>query len=293
MTDLPTIGAIAPWYGSNRMHAGHVGRKLEGCSWVGVVFAGSMAELKYISARTLVVNDRHEALMNLARVMSCENMGAKLYRRLRRRLFHPDELARAQKDCEGFDQFWDRHSPSVGWAEAYFVAVWMGRSANAGTKNELKGKTAVRWNAKGGDSAVRFQNAVRSIPAWRRLLRRCTFQTLDALEFLTKCKDEPTSGIYCDPPFPGPGDKYKHTIDERYHGKLVATLEGFTRARIVCRFYDHPLVRQLYGGPGWCWHTLEGRDQANETKPEVLIVRNGNDHPGDYASPPYAGCGAP
>lgn len=30
------INALAPWYGSNRMLAEHVGKALEGCTWVGV-----------------------------------------------------------------------------------------------------------------------------------------------------------------------------------------------------------------------------------------------------------------
>jgi len=37
------VKALMPWFGSNRLLAHRVGELLEGCSWVGVPFAGSMA----------------------------------------------------------------------------------------------------------------------------------------------------------------------------------------------------------------------------------------------------------
>lgn len=39
------ITALAPWFGSNRMLARYVGEELAGCQWVGVPFAGGMAEI--------------------------------------------------------------------------------------------------------------------------------------------------------------------------------------------------------------------------------------------------------
>lgn len=271
----PKINAIAPWYGSNRTLAENVGKALGAVGWVGIPFAGSMTEIRFIRARTLMVNDKHRALINLAQVMGCREKGPQLYRRLRRRLFHPQELAGAQGICKLPDL--RCVAPSVDWAEAYFVAVWMGRSACAGTKSELDGGLAVRWNAGGGDSAVRFQNAVASLPAWRRLMRRCTFSCLDAFDFLMKCKDTCDTGIYCDPPFPGPGDKYLHEFDEDQHRRLARDLTLFDHARIVCRFYEHPLMTELYRSEqGWNWTVVVGgRDQRNaKNKPEILIVRN-------------------
>jgi hypothetical protein len=42
--------------------------------------------------------------------------------------------------------------------------------------------------------------------------------------------------------------------------------------RVVCRFYDHPLIRELYGADRWTWLQLDGRTQANYGAPEVLLV---------------------
>jgi len=269
------VNALAPWYGSNRMLAHRVGELLEGCSWVGVPFAGSLAEVPHITARSIVVNDLHRDIINLAMVTAHPVMGPKLYRHLRRLPFHPHALA----DARGIvDQDWTSwEMPNFNRALGYFVSCWMNRSALAGTDGEFRGGLPVRWSATGGDSAVRYRSAVHSLIEWRRVLAKCNFTCLDVFEFLGKCLDAPTSGIYLDPPFPTVGEKYRHKMTEEQHCDLAAVLcDKFQQTRIVCRFYDHPLVRKLYHPDfGWHWlHIAGGRTQANETAPEVLLVRN-------------------
>jgi hypothetical protein len=286
--DLTTT-TLVPYFGSNRMLAEHVGVELRGCSWVGVIFAGGMSELAHIPARSLVVNDLHRHVINLARVAQHPELGPKLYRLLRREAFHPDTLKEAQARCLAIDSIQPKpgaasslfgevaadvsDAPSLGWARNYFVSQWMGRSGKAGTDGEFKGKLPVRWNANGGDSAVRYQSAVASLVAWRRILRRCNFTTLDCFEFLDTCKDEDGHGIYADPPFPGPGDAYCHNFTEKQQRQLADRLAAFTSARVVIRYYhDHPLIRELYPSPRWTWIERVGRKQTNEDAPEVLIL---------------------
>ncbi len=274
------IAALAPWYGSNRLLGPEVGRHLQGCEWVGIPFAGGMCEVPHIHARTVVVNDLHEAIIALARVTAHEVLGPTLYRRLRRKLLHPTELQNAQDRCRLIEASVQETREQVSdelllsWAEQYFTAVWMARAGAAGTDRELDASLALRWNAGGGDSAKRYQNAIRSLNEWRRTLRRATFNTLDVFAFLDKCKDLPKHGIYCDQPFPGPGDKYKHKFDQNKTALLAKRLAQFENARIVCRFYDHPFVREHYPDSLWQWHHLSGRKQTNEEAPEVLLVRN-------------------
>jgi DNA adenine methylase len=274
-----TVTAIAPWFGSNRMLAEHVGRHLAGCEWVAVPFAGGMAELPHIPARTVVVNDLHRRVMNLASVIATDET---IESELENKPFHPDVLAAAQAYCRDVEA---GASPDPReWAIQYFVAVWMGRSGKAGTDDEFKGKLALRWEAGGGDSAKRYQSAVEAIGTFRQTMRRCTFSTLDAFEFLDKCKDRPRHGIYCDPPFPGPGDAYKHKIAEAGQRRLAGVLAGFRQCRVVCRFYDHAMIRELYPETLWTWDRLRGRDQANGEKPEVLIVSKTFNRPGGQRS---------
>lgn len=276
MNALPKTTCIAPWFGSNRMLGEHVGTTLAGCEWVGIPFMGGGAELLHIKARTIVANDLHYHVINLAMTVAHPEYGPQLYRRLRRKLFHADELKAAQLALSDGHHAPLDETPGIDAAEAYFVSQWMGRSGKAGTDGELKGGLPVRWEAGGGDSAVRYRSAVKSILAWRKILERCTFTCLDAFAFLDKCKDAAGHAIYVDAPWPDDGDGYAHKFDHAKQVKLAEKLASFEHARVVVRFGDHPQIRELYRPElGWAWQEIEGRTQANATKREVLIVRNG------------------
>lgn len=284
MSDLH-VTAIASWFGSNRMLAEHVGRQLKGCKLVGVGFAGGMCELAHIDARTLLVNDIHSHIINLSRVASHPVFGPLLYRRLRRTIFHPDVLKYAQGKCLEYERAMGTAdlfgtSPNaidfLDWAYCYFIVAWMTRHATSGTPGEFTGGIAMRYDAGGGDNATHFHNMVKSLVAWRRILGRANFTTLDVFDFIERCcKDEDEHGFYFDPPFPGPGDAYTHTFDEQKQRRLAKRLALFNRAKVVCRYYDHPLVREIYPEGQWTWHRLDGRKQTNAKAAEVLLVRTG------------------
>jgi DNA adenine methylase len=283
--ELPEITALAPWFGSNRALAEEVGRRLEGCGWVGIPFAGGMCEVLRIAARTIAVNDRHRAVINLARTIADPVLGPRLYRRLRRLVLHADELEVSQERCRGREVTEGGlfavprpdsrgAEPLIEWALDYFVCSWMGRSGNAGTDGEYSGGVCVRWDDGGGDQAVRYRSAVRSLLLWRRFLERCTFTTDDAMDFIARVPDQEGNGVYCDPPFPEAGVSYKHKF-VRFR-EMARLLSRYERTRVVCRYYDHPLVRELYREKdGWRWEALEGgKKSTNEAAPEVLLTRN-------------------
>ena len=272
-----TTTALAPWFGSNRMLAPIVGKELRGCKWVGVPFAGGMSELAHIKASTIVVGDLHRHVINLALVLACKGQPERLMMKLGALPFHPDTLAYAQKAClemeRGGWNFGELDGrPAEQWALNYFICCWMGRSAKAGTEDEFKGNLPVRWSATGGDSNTRYRSAIESLEAWCAIVRRCNFVVQDVFEFLDNVKDLVGHGLYLDPPFPGPGDAYKHKFTEDQHRQLAAKLATFRNCRIVCRFYDHPLVRELYPEPNWTWVMLKGRKQSNDAAPEVLLI---------------------
>jgi DNA adenine methylase len=272
------VTTLAPWFGSNRTLAHRVGEELKGCKWVGIPFAGGMSEIRYIEAPTIVVNDLHRNVINLARVAADPVAGPKLYRRLRREGFHPDVLTEAQDKaaCPMYEPAgWDWRTTGLEWAFWYFIATWMNRSAKAGTGDEFKGQLPIRWTSSGGDSCTRFRSATNAIVEWRRTFRRCNFTVMDCFDFLKQVKDEDRHGLYCDAPFPGPGDDYRHAMTDEEHQAWAERLVKYKRLRIVCRFYDCDLVRRLYPETHWTWkHQQGGRDQANQAKPEVLLVNN-------------------
>lgn len=269
-----TTTALAPWFGSNRMLAPIVGKELRGCKWVGVPFAGGMSEIAHIKASTIVVSDLHRHVINLALCVQCPERRAQLIERLDAAPFHPDMLAQAQEICRKAENLPPSFEITGGtdWAFNYFVACWMGRSHKCGIDDEFNGGLSTRWNANGGDSNKRYRSAVASLDAWGEIMRRCNFVVQDVFEFLDRCEDAAGHGIYCDPPFPGPGDRYKHRFTEAQHHVLASRLDRLKHCRVVCRFYDHPLVKKLYPEPRWTWNRLKGRKQSNDASPEVLII---------------------
>jgi hypothetical protein len=273
LADMPDR-ALASWFGSDRMIGDEIGAELEGCSWVGVPFAGAMSCLDSITARTLVVSDLHRHVINLARAIA--NPDAGQFRALARMWaeapYHPDLLQRAQAFCRANEPK-DRWPCDPNAAYWYFIVSWMGRSSKGGSVDEFNGGIATRWNSNGGGSGTRYRSAVRSAVAWRRLMRRCDFHVLDALLFIPNCPDTPETGLYVDPPFPGPGEKYRYKFTIDQHRELARMLGTFAQARVVCRFYDHPLIRELYPQDRWTWRFLTcGRKQTNAPAPEVLII---------------------
>jgi DNA adenine methylase len=249
--DPMPVRALAPWFGSGRMIAPLVGRELAGCKWIGVPFAGGMSEIAEIDARSIAVNDLHRHVVNLARVVACDIRRQHLCIRLSRLPFHPDTLATAQRNCREIENAGDDwlsvdSDPDTYAALWYFVCCWMGRSASGGCPREFEGGISTRWNANGGDSNTRYRSALRGLVEWGRIMRRCSFTCLDAFEFLDKCPDTKKTGIYVDANWPDDGEKYKHKIDENGQRRLAVKLASFHHARVVVRFGDHPLIRELY-----------------------------------------------
>lgn len=248
------------------MNAERPGQLLRGCTCIAVPFAGGLCEVPHFKANVLLVNDLDRHVMNLATVVRDEPK--RLAELCDKTLFHPDELAMAQAICKRKRV---SEMPCMEWAHAYYVCSWMTRGGKMGSQGEFDQGLSVRWKSGGGDSVVRFRNAVEGIAEWSQAVRPCTFTTLDALEFLRQCKkrDIKENGIYVDAPWPDDGDHYVHNIDQT---ELRDALESFKSTKIVVRFGDHPLIRQLYAEPRWTWHRVTGRTQANDAKAEVLLT---------------------
>lgn len=267
------VTALTPWFGSNRMLAKHAGELLTGCRFVAIPFAGGMSELLHIGARTILVGDLHRHVINLANVLRDDRAGPALIRRLRRTPFHEAAHRMARTICRDVEAG-EGQVPPVQWAQAYFMAAWMGRNGVAGTGGEFRASFSVRYDGNGGDSATRFRSATEALRDWRKVMPRCTFVVRDCFELLADVKDEEGTGIYADPPWPDDGDSYRHKFDGGQQRRLAATLAAYTRARVVVRYGDHPLVRELYPAPHWRWVELTGRTAANKGKAEVLLVND-------------------
>lgn len=271
-------------FGSNRMNAAGPARHLQGCTHVTVPFAGGMSEIPFFKANVIVVADTDRHVINLANIVKTRR--PELVALCDATLFHPDELKHAQDTMRRWEQArvsWEElddlglitEASRLEWAHAYYLCSWMARGGAGGTRGEFEQGLSIRWKSGGGDSVVRFRNAVEGLAEWQAIAKVCTFVVLDCFETLTECqgRDEAKNGIYCDPPWPEDGDTYKHRFTEANQRGLADVLTAFEQTRIVVRYGDHPLIRELYPETLWQWHLLDSRTQANKAKREALIVR--------------------
>ena len=292
------ITSLSPWFGSNRTNGPLAGELLAGRRHVTVPFSGGYCELPWIKAKSVVVNDLHPHIVNLARCVADDWHRGRLIKRLAGTPISEEVLRHAQAWC--LAQTFappgpGEERPDEAWAYYYFVATWLGRNGVAGTKWEFNAPIAVRWTASGGDGAVRFRNAARGLGAWRRPLRRCLILCRDGFEVIDAVADDEECALYCDAPFPGAGLDYAYAPspdEERaWHEGLAKRARRFVRTRVVMRFYDHPWVAELYPeGDAWEWIRPGGKTQCGPTDAEVFIVsRPGRSAPEPEPEPVPAG----
>lgn len=262
---------LLQYFGSNTENASEVGRILEGCSWVGLPFAGGMSEVPYITAREIVANDLHRHVINLCQIIADKDRRDRLVEFADALPYHTESLNTAQKFCREF-KFED--GPCFQAACWYFVSSWMGRGGNTGTDAEFKCSLPIRWTAAGGGSNQRYRTAIEALEFWGQAFRRCEFLCLDGFEFIGKVKDISENGLYVDAPWPGAGDAYLHKFSDDDHVRLASDLSRFQKARVVVRYGDCELVRSLYSDRYWKVQTANSRNQANAIGTDLYIVRN-------------------
>lgn len=297
MTTLtPRIGCIANWFGTDRTIAPEAGRQLGKLDWCGIPFCGGLGIVQHITARTILANDLHRHVINLARVVADDARKDALAARLAAMPFHPDALAEAQAYCREQDapvsSLFGGESvvaaDDLEWAAAYFVCSWMSRAGSSGCDGEFDAPLATRWTAGGGDSNTRYRNAVASLEAWNQQLTRCTFECMDGFEFIEQVLKKDASptrgdeirGLYVDPPFPGPGKAYTHQLtpdDQQTFGgqrRLAGLLNGIKTYKVCVRYYDHPLIRELYPEGKWTYLRPNSKTQTNKEVAELLLVNS-------------------
>jgi len=266
------IKAIAPWFGGKRNLASLIVELLGPHRVYWEPFCGSMAVLMAKPACAMeTVNDLHADLINLARVIQDSKLAPQLYRRLHRTLMHEQLHREAAERYKNRGYHSENDVPDIDRAYDYFLCAWLGRNGVGGTKSYNQG-FCVRYTANGGHAANRWQSVIKSIPAWRRRLASVTILQRDAFELLERIDDKRGTVIYVDPPYLEKGTKYIHDFGDGDHERLAGLLSGFTEARIVVSYYNHPKLKDLY--PDW------GRVEVTVTKSLSNQNKRGNKNKG-------------
>lgn len=276
-TDKPTIKAIAPWFGGKRNLAPRIVAELgEHRSYWEPFCGGLSVVMVKPPCRMETINDLNADIINLARCVADPTIGPKLYRELRRIIFHEDFLKYSADYTNIAPPL--NGVPDAQRAMHYFICCWMGISGLIGVEG-YKMRLARRYTNKGGHAATRWNGAVASIPAWRRRLRNVAITRMDGFEMIEKIGDEADAAIYCDPPYIEKGSEYLYDFEEADHIRMAELLARFTKARVVVSYYDHPSLTSLY--PNWTKISIDvtkatshqgrrGVQQARAT--EVLLI---------------------
>jgi DNA adenine methylase len=284
--EKPIITALAGWFGGKRNLAPEIIRELGDHRVYWEPFCGSMAVLMVKPPCVMeTVNDLHGDLINLARVIQHEQLGPRLYRRLRRTLMHEGLFQDAAEVVRNGEVDW-MAAPDLERAYAYFHTLWLGRNGVAGTSSYNAG-FCVRYTANGGHAAKRWDSAIASIPAWRRRLRRVTILARDAFEVLPRIDDTEGTAIYVDPPYLVKGASYIHDFADADHQRLANALDRFTKSRVVVSYYADPRLADLY--PGWTQRPIDvskamanqGSRGAKDVRATEVLLLNGE----SYADP--------
>jgi len=274
------IKALVPWFGAKRILAPRIVELLGPHRTYWEPCGGSLAVLlAKPPCRMETVNDLHEDLINLARVIQDRAQCLALYRRLHRVLCHEAIFDQAREQV-----YQVPFEPGVDRAYWYFLQSWVGRNGTAGTRDHNQ-HYARRFTGGGGATAVRLMRAVDSIPAWRRRLRRVCILHMDAFAMIERIADEPDAVMYLDPPYileksSHGRDRYRHDFTEAEHDRLAELLHRFRQARVVLGYYDHPRVHELYKG-WYCkrplvekhsTHSVRRGSRGSIKAPEILLV---------------------
>lgn len=260
--------APLPYAGADASVAPDLGGLFDECKHVTIAFCGGMAILPHLKATHIVANDLHGHLINFYKVASGEwGDAGRLVEQCSHTLSHPGELAESRAILDDSSR-WD--ATSLAWA--YWTQCWLGRKGKAGTAGEGEGMPSVRKTNSGGSNATRLRSAASDLPTWCRQFERCEFVCRDFRDLLEDVADKPKCGLYIDAPsWPGSNIKYVHSFTDADHRDLRDSLLRFEDTKVVVRYGEHPLIRDLY--TGWQFVEATSRNQVGNSVDEVWITK--------------------
>lgn len=281
MSTTPAQTSLAPWFGGKRTMAAEIVRQLGPHRAYWEPFCGSLAVL--LNKPTVMmetVNDLHQDLVNLARVVQDPDLAPQLHDRLSRTLFCESLFFESQAVIRSGPAMCSGAAERIERAFHYFLVSWMGPGGLAGTPNTSQG-FAKRFSSRGGPPGKRFVGAVDSMPLWHERLRPVIILSGCGIELCEKIEDRKGTVIYADPPYLEKGASYQHDFTRAAvsgatslfedagddHERLAVALRRFKHTRVVVSYYDHPDLAKLYPG----WNKLRVRAAKNVANPGAAV----------------------
>lgn len=260
------------YFGSDAKVANRIGGYFDSCSHVTIACVGGASILPHLGATRIVCNDTNEFAINFYECVAGlhgERTKLDLIDCCENTLSHPAHLKKAADRLTSvlaIDQAW-----------AYWALCWLGRGGQGGTKKIAdQKKTSFRMTPSGGSNASRLRSAAEDLTEWAKHFERCEFSCLDICELLPKVKfGNSNCGLYIDLPWIEEGDAYLEACDEQTHRDVSSVLFERSQsdgARILARYGDHSLIRELYRDADWTITPIESRNQGNNAVKEIWIT---------------------
>ena len=124
----------------------------------------------------------------------------------------------------------------------------------------------------------RFNNAMRRVERIGEFYRHTLIENLHYQELITTHGDRQGVVLFCDPPYVGT-EKYYSVSFTRQDHVFLAHLLNNSPAKVVCTYYDDPLVRDLYPANKWEWNSIQATKNSQfsgkqkECTNEMVLVK--------------------
>jgi DNA adenine methylase len=219
-------------------------------------FSGAASVLLHKKPTSIeVLNDRHQRLINLFRLLRDANQARRLLEQIRLTPYAEAEYHACRESADPDNSLED--------ARRFLVLGWQGHGSTAASGSGRR-LTGWRRGDRGGlaNDAREWATLWMHIMAWSDRLRGVFIECSDALEVICRW-DGPDTLIYCDPPYPlatrTPGNNgYRHDYSDTDHAALAQILHA-AKGKVVISGYSCPLYKSLYAH----WHLVEKRTLAD------------------------------
>jgi len=134
-----------------------------------------------------------------------------------------------------------------------------------GGKVRSGGFSVSTGNRYGIKEARAYSNALRRLAEFGKFFRETIIECLDYQELIAKYGHRRNCVLYCDPPYVDTERLYAHQFTRGDHVFLANAL-FHSPAHVVCTYYDHPLIRELYPPQFWLWESVQATKNSQFVK---------------------------
>jgi len=248
------MNSIIPYIGGKHRAAREIAKRLHatGADTLVDVFGGSASVLLNAGFKKRIYNDASGDLVVFFQVLADDVNRRVLIRRLR---YTPPSR-------QIFDQYHDlyiRGCFSLSLIKdpvERACAVFYRHCFSFGGKVHNGGFAVSTGNRHGIKEIVRYHNTLRRLISIGHFFRETMIEHKDYSKIISLYGVKPNVVLFVDPPYDGTERYYSMLFSRADHVFLAHQLSD-CRAKVVCTYYDSPLIRELYPDNRWIWERIE------------------------------------